>query len=281
MNYGAVPPTAIGLAAGLLTTAAAVALSATGLLPAWVTTPLLLLAGGLAAGLAAPVRPTIGALLGAATGVFAGFLEAVVAVLLWTPVPNQYITPPPLLLIALLGVIFSVPVYAVAGAVGAAVRPLLMPRSSSVERVRGLTPERRQLAGIAAGALIIAVSFGLWVVASRAGLYFDGNALTVLFLVSGLAGGFAAGVLSSGGARAGVGSGLLAGVFGLGAVALYFILQASTRPATGDGVPEGLWPIALAIMAFWVLPAVALGGALGGSFGKSSGPSQASPEREL
>ncbi len=280
MNDGAVPPAAIGLAAGLLTTAAAVALSATGLLPAWVTTPLLLLAGGLAAGLAAPVRPTIGALLGAATGVFAGVLQAIVAVLLWTPVPNQYLTPPPLLLIALLGVIFSVPVYAIAGAVGAAVRPLLMP-GSSVERVRGLTPERRQLIGIAAGALIIAVSFGLWVVASRAGLYFGGNADTVLFLVSGLAGGFAAGVLSSGGARAGVGSGLLAGVFGLGAVALYFIMQASTRPATGDGVPEGLWPIALAIMAFWVLPAVALGGALGGSFGKSSGPSQASPEREL
>jgi hypothetical protein len=37
--------------------------------------------------------------------------------------------------------------------------------------------------------------------------------------------------------------------------------------ATGDGVPEGLWPIALAIMAFWVLPAVALGG----SFRRPSG----------
>lgn len=173
MNYGAVPPAGVGLLAGLLTTAGAVALSATGLLPVWMTTPLLVLAGGLAAGLAAPVRPTIGALLGAATGVFAGVLQAVVAVLLWTPVPNQYITPPPLLLIALLGVIFSVPVYAVAGAVGAAVRPL-MPRPFAVERVQSPTPERRQLIGIAAGALIIVVAFGLSTVASRAGLYLNG-----------------------------------------------------------------------------------------------------------
>ncbi|MEN6341518.1 MAG: hypothetical protein ABFC89_03055 [Methanospirillum sp.] len=273
MNCGAVPPAGVGLFAGVATTTAAVALSATGLLPQWVTAPLLLLAGGLAAGLAAPVRPTIGALLGGATGLFAGFLQAVVAVLLWTPVPNQYITPPPLLLIALLGVIFSVPVYAVAGAAGAAVRPLLAPRPSPVERVRGPAPERRQVIGIAAGALIIVVLFALSSVASRAGLYLNGSALTVLLLVSGLAGGFAAGVLSSGGARAGLGSGLLSGVFGLGAVALYFIMQASTRPATGDGVPEGLWPIALAIMAFWILPAVALGGALGGSFRRPSGTS--------
>lgn len=278
MRFGTVPRPAIGLAAGLLTSTAVIALSTTGLLPTSVSTPLLLFAGGLAAGLAAPVRPTIGALLGAATGVFAGVLQAVVAVVLWTPVPNQYITPPPLIPIALALVIISAPVYAVAGAVGAAVRPLLLARPSSVERVRGLTPERRQLAGIAAGALIIAVPLGLApVVASRAGLYLNGNALTVLFLVSGLAGGFAAGILSSGGARAGVGSGLLSGVFGIGAVALYFIWQASTRAATGDGVPEGLWPIALAIMAFWVLPAVALGGALGGSFRRPAG---ASPEPE-
>ncbi len=278
MNYGTVPPAGVGLLAGLVTSTAAVALSATGLLPAWVTTPLLLLAGGLAAGLAAPVRPTTGALLGAATGIFAGFLQAVVAVLLWTPVPPQYITPPPLLLLALLGVIFSVPVYSVAGAAGAAVRPLLVPWPASAERGRVPTPERRQLIGIAVGALTIVVSFGLSVVASRAGLYLNGNALAVIFLAFGLAGGIAAGILSAGGARAGFGSGLLAGVFGLGAVALYFIVQASTRPATGDGVPEGLWPIALAMMAFWVLPAVALGGALGGSFRRPSG---ASPEPEL
>lgn len=278
MQQRTVPPAAIGLAAGVATTAVAVALNATGFLPAWIAATLLLFVGGLAAGLAAPVRPATGAVLGAATGVFAGVFQAVVAVILWTPVPNQYITPPPLVPIALALVIISAPVYAVAGAVGAAVRPLLMPRPSSVERVRGLTPERRQLAGIAAGALIIVVPLGLAPVAgSRAGLYLDGNTLTVLFLVSGLAGGFAAGIFSPGGARAGVGSGLLAGAFGIGVIALYFIWQASTR-ATGDGVPEGLWPIALAIMAFWVLPAAALGGALGGSFRRPSG---ASPEPEL
>lgn len=278
MDRGVIPPAAIGLLAGLLTSTAAIAISATGFLPVWATTPLLFLAGGLAAGLAAPVRPTTGALLGAATGIFAGFLQAVVAVLLWTPVPNQYITPPPLLLLALLGVIFYVPVYAVAGAAGAAVRPLLVPRPASAEGVPGPAPERQQLIGIAAGALIIVVLFALSGVASRAGLYLNGNALTVLFLASGLSGGFAAGVLSSGGARAGAGSGLLAGVIGLGVVALYFIWQASTSPVTGDGVPEGLWPIAIAIMAFWVLPAVTLGGTLGGSFRRPAG---ASPEPEL
>lgn len=279
MRYGTVPPAGIGLLAGLATSTVAIALSATGLLPVWATTPLLFLAGGLAAGIAAPVRPTIGALLGAATGVFAGVLQAGVAVLLWTPVPNQYITPPSLPLIALALVIISAPVYAVAGAVGAAVRPLLLARPSTAEQVRGLTPERRQVAGIVAGALIIAVPLGLaTVVAPRAGLYLNGNAYPVLFLVSAFAGGFVAGILSPGGARAGFGSGLLSGVFGIGAVALYFIWQASTRAGTGDGVPEGLWPITLAIMAFWVLPTVALGGALGGSFRRPAG---ASPEPEL
>lgn len=63
---------------------------------------------------------------------------------------------------------------------------------------------------------------------------------------------------------------------GHGAIALYLIRQASM--ATGDGFPEGLWPIAIAITAFWVLPAVALGGALGGSFRRPAG---ASPEPEL
>ena len=60
MHHGRIPPAAIGLLAGLLTTAVAVALTATGLLPPWLSTPLVLLAGGLAAGLAAPVRPTTG-----------------------------------------------------------------------------------------------------------------------------------------------------------------------------------------------------------------------------
>jgi len=128
-------------------------------------------------------------------------------------------------------------------------------------------------------ALVIAVPLGLAVVvAPRAGLLFsDGNTLNALFLVSGLAGGFAAGILSSGGARAGFGSGLLAGVFGLAAIALGMILISSGSA----GFAAGLWPIAVMILSFWVLPFAVMGGALGGSFGKSSGPSQASPEREL
>ena len=68
MDCGTVPPAGLGLLAGLAASTAAIALSATGLLPLWATTPLLFLAGGPAAGLAAPVRPTIGAVLGGALG---------------------------------------------------------------------------------------------------------------------------------------------------------------------------------------------------------------------
>ena len=279
MRTATVPPAAIGLAAGLLATAGAIALSAPGLLPAWLSTPLIFLAGGLAAGLAAPVRPTTGALLGAVTGLFAAVFTAVLTLVQWTPVPDQYITTPPLPLIALMLVIFYVPVYAVTGAAGAAVRPLLLARPASTERARSLTPGRRQLAGIAAGAFIIAVPLAIEViVVPRSGFWIDGGTLNGLFLVSGLAGGFAAGFLSPGGARDGAGSGLLAAVFGLGAIALFFIAQASMSPATGDGVPEGLWPIAILILGFFVLPASVLAGALGRSFRRPSG---ASPGTDL
>lgn len=274
MRSDTVPPVAIGLAAGLLTTAVAIGLGATGLLPPWLATPLLF-TGGLAAGLAAPVRTTIGAVLGGVTGVVAGLLQAAVMVAQWTPVPGQYVTPPPLFIIALTLVIFYVPVYVVAGAAGAVLRARFLAAGPPARRPF----ERRQWAGITSGALIIAVPLVLEVVvAPRLGIWIHGDTLNALFLVSGLAGGIAAGVLSPGGTRAGAASGLLSGVFGLGAIALYFIAQASLSPATGDGVPEGLWPIAIALMAFWVLPAVALGGALGGSFRRPAGTS---PEPEL
>jgi membrane associated rhomboid family serine protease len=107
------------------------------------------------------------------------------------------------------------------------------------------------------------------------------GAFIALFLASGLIAGFTAGVLSPGGARAGAASGLLSAVFGLGAIALYFIAQASASPATGDGVPEGLWPIAIMILGFFVLPAAVLAGALGGGLRTPSGPSQTSPGSEL
>ena len=275
MDQRAIPPAAIGLVAGLATATIAVALTATGLLPIWISTPLLFLAGGLAAGLAAPVRPTIGAVLGGVTGVVASLLQAAVMVAQWTPVPGQYVTPPPLFIIALALVIVYVPVYAVAGAAGAVLRA----RFLSAKPLARRPFERRQWAGITSGALIIAVSLVLEVVvAPPLGIWLHGDTLNALFLVSGLAGGVAAGVLSPGGARAGAVSGLLSAVFGLGAIALYFIAQASISPATGDGVPEGLWPIAIMILGVWVLPAAVVAGALGGSFSRSERPL---PEPEL
>ena len=262
MDHGAIPPAAIGLAAGLATSTVAIALSATGLLPGWATTPLLFLAGGLAAGIAAPVRPTTGALLGGVTGVFAAVLLTAVLLGQWTPVPDQYLMPPPFTLIAGASAIMLVPVNAAAGAVGTVARPRLL--TSRGYRARGWTPEQRQWLGIATGSLCIFV--GLW-----AGLLVEQNVPSALLLVSTFAGGFIAGILSPGGARAGFGSGLLVGVFGLGAVALYFIWQASITAAEGGSrFAAGLWPIAIAIMAFWVLPAVALGGTLGGSYRKPS-----------
>jgi hypothetical protein len=275
MRLDAVPPAAIGLAAGLLTSTVAIALSATGLLPVRATTPLLFLAGGLGAGLAAPVRPTIGALLGAVTGIFAAILMTVVYSVQMASVLSPYYSSPfaliPFALITVASVIMYVPVYAVAGAMGAAVRPRLGGlRRAPVEGTMGQALERRQWIGIAAGALCIVV--GLW-----AGLLIEQDVPSALLLVSTFAGGFVAGILSAGGARAGFVSGLLVGVFGLGAIALYFIWQASR--ATGDAFPTGLWPIALAIMAFWVLPAVALGGALGGSFRRPS-PAPFEPDRD-
>lgn len=274
MLEGTVPPAGIGLVTGLATAAIAIALTATGLLPVWISTPLLFLAPGLAAGLAAPVRPTIGAVLGGVTGVVAGLLQAAVMVAQWTPVPGQYVTPPPLFIIALALVIFYVPVYAIAGAAGAVLRARLLSAGPPARRPF----ERRQWAGITAGALIIAVPLVLEVVvAPRLGIWIQGDTMNALFLVSGLAGGVAAGVLSPGGTRAGAASGWLSAVFGLGAIALYFIAQASMSPATGDGVPEGLWPIAIMILGVWVLPAAVLAGALGGSVRPAGG----SPELEL
>ncbi len=157
------------------------------------------------------------------------------------PDPEMFFSPFPFALIAVASVIMFIPVYAVAGAVGAAVRPRLVgPRRAPVERTAGQTLERRQWIGIAVGALCIAVALGLASVAGLwAGLYLNGNALTVLFLVSAFAGGFAAGILSAGGARAGFGSGLLAGVFGLGAIALYFICAGLDETGNGRWCSRG------------------------------------------
>lgn len=270
MRFGTVPRPAIGLAAGLLTSTAVIALSATGLLPTPVSTPLLLFAGGLAAGLAAPVRPTIGALLGAVTGIFTALPLTIVYLVQMASVSSPYPSPP-FALIAGASVILFVPLNAAAGALGAAVRLLVGLRDAPAERTADRAPAWRQWVGIAVGALCILP--GMW-----AGILIGMIDPFPMFLVFALAGGFAAGILSAGGARAGIGSGLLAGVFGISAVALYFIRQASM--ATGHGLSEGLWQIAIVLMAFWVLPAAALGGALGGSFRKSSGPPPALADQD-
>ena len=269
MRSDTVPPVAIGLAAGLLTTAVAIGLGATGLLPPWLATPLLF-TGGLAAGLAAPVRTTIGAVLGGVTGVVAAVLLTVVLSVQWNPDPEMFFSPFPFALIAVASVLMLAPLNAVAGAVGAAVRPRLVgSRRATVDRKQPAAAERWQWAGIAAGTLCI-------LAVSRASTLVAPGTLPAVFLIAALGGGFVAGVLSPGGARAGFVSGLLVGVFALGGMAVYGIWQASM--ATGDGVPEGLWPLAIALMALWVLPAVALGGALGGSLRRPAG---ASPEPEL
>jgi hypothetical protein len=268
MNDGAVPPAAIGLAAGLLTTAVAVALSVTGLLPAWVTTPLLLLAGGLAAGLAAPVRPTIGALLGAVTGIFAAILLTIVYIVQMASVLGPYYSSPPFALTAGVSILMFTPLNTAAGAVGAAVRPHLVglrdvPAKPTAEQAL----ERRQWAGIAVGALAILSFMVMWWFAGNLMWQLIGWAIgwadpAPLVLIFSLAGGVAAGFLSAGGVRAGITSGLLSGLLSLAAFALLLILQASM--ATVHGASEAIWAIALAYMAFWVLPAAVVGGALGG-----------------
>ncbi len=268
MQRFTLPPAAIGLAAGLLVTAAAVALSATGLLPESVFTPFLVVAGGLAAGLAAPVRPTTGALLGAVTGIFAAILLTIVYIVQMASVLGPYSSSPPFALSAGISILMFTPLNTAAGAVGAAMRPHLVgPRDVSAEPTAEQALERRQWAGIAVGGLAILSFMVMWWFAGNLMWQLIGWAIgwadpAPLVLIFSLAGGVAAGFLSAGGVRAGITSGLLSGLLSLAAFALLLILQASM--ATGLDASEAIWAIALVIMAFWVLPAVALGGALGG-----------------
>ena len=262
MHHGRIPPAAIGLLAGLMTTAAAVALTATGLLPPWLSTPLVLLAGGLAAGLAAPVRPTTGALLGAAAGVFAAVLLSIALSVLWHPDPDRYYSPFPFALIAVASVMLYVPPNAIAGAVGAAVRPALVARTAAGERARGLTPERRQWLGIAAGALLI-------IGASWASVLVAPGSLSAVFLVSGLRGrvrrGHPLGRRGAGGGR--VGPPLRPSS---ASGPSRSITWGRPRRRRGTACPRGSGRSPLALMGVVVLPAVALGGALGGSVRKPS-----------
>lgn len=281
MRSSTAPPLVMGLLAGLLTSTAVIVLSATGLLPVSVSTPLLLVAGGLAAGLAAPVRPTTGALLGAVTGIFAAVLLTIVYIVQMASVLGPYYSSPPFALTAGVSILMFTPLNTAAGAVGAAVRArLTAPQPGRREGFGGWTPERRQWTGIAVGALAILSFMVMW--------WFAGNVVwrltglpdsAPLVLIFSFAGGVAAGFLSAGGVCAGILSGLLSGLFSLASFALLLIAQASMVAV--HGVPEVLWPIVIAYMAFWVLPAVALGGALGASFRKPTGrsviPSESDP----
>ncbi|MEN6517377.1 MAG: hypothetical protein ABFC38_04205 [Methanospirillum sp.] len=277
MRDGAIPPAGIGVLAGLLTTAAVVALSVTGILPQWPGAPLLYFAGGLAAGLAAPVRPTTGALLGAVTGVFAAILLTIAASVYWTSAPNMYYPPFPLALIAVLYVIAYAPVYAVAGAVGAAVRPRLAglrsaPAERAPVRTSGWTPERRQWTGIAAGAVLVVLAF--W-----ASVLLGSELVSPLLLVSAFGAGVVAALFSRGGARAGAESGFLSGVFGSGVLPLYVLVQSSQAATGGSRFVAGLGLIALTVTGAQVLPAAVLGGPLGGSFRRPS-PASPGPDRD-
>lgn len=255
MAHRMLSPAGIGLLAGWLTSAGIIAISVAGLLPAWASMPLLLFGGGLAAGLAVPVRPTIGALLGAVTGVFTAVLLTIMLGVQGTPALEQYVTPFPLAPVALALVILYTPTYAIAGALGAAVRTRLSgPRPASMERARRWTPELRQWVGISVGAIFI--------IAFWAAMQLQPGTPLSLFLVFAFAGGVMSGLLSYGGARAGVASSLLSGIFGLGIIAIFLAWQGL---ATG-GFAAGLWPIAIALMGLMGLPAAALGGAIGGSF---------------
>ncbi|HIH04442.1 MAG TPA: hypothetical protein HA263_11565 [Methanoregulaceae archaeon] len=142
--------------------------------------------------------------------------------------------------------------------------------AGETERAQGWTPEPLKRAGIAIGALPILSFMVMW--------WFAGNVVwrlthlpdsAPLVLIFSLAGGVAAGFLSAGGVRAGITSGLLSGLLSLAAFALLLILQASM--ATAHGASVVIWPIALVYMAYWVLPAVAVGGALGGTIAPGRG----------
>lgn len=138
------------------------------------------------------------------------------------------------------------------------------PRPASMERARRRTPELRQWVGISVGAIFI--------IAFWAAMQLEPGTPLSLFLVFAFAGGVVSGLLSYGGARAGVASSLLSGIFGLGVIAIFLAWQGL---ATG-GFAAGLWPIAIALMG---LPAAALGGAIGGSFRNPSLRSEGADDR--
>lgn len=262
MQRPAVPPAAIGLAAGLLVSTAAASLATTDAGRSWTVLLLILLGGGLTAGLAAPVRPAVGALLGGATGLFAACLITALTTLPASMAPAirpSFLDP---IILTMWGMLF-VPLYAVAGAVGAAVRPHLTCADGVVGGLRTRVAAPRARAGIVAGAPCI-------IAGTAASALADSIPSGIPILISAFAGGLAAGLIARGGIRAGLDAVLLAGLVGLGVVAIWGMWQLSTGP--GNGIPVPLWPLAVAVRGFMVLPVVGVAGALGGALGRRSLP---------
>lgn len=124
--------------------------------------------------------------------------------------------------------------------------------------------ERRQWAGIAAGAVVVVVAWVISYVAAASNNY------SGFYLVPGsvFAGGVIAGALSPRGWRSGSVSGLLSWTFGVGVFQLYILAQVPLVAAAGGHFEPGLMLMAVAMMAFVFLPVAILGGVLGGTLGQ-------------
>ena len=135
------------------------------------------------------------------TGVFAAIFQTIALFAMWAPDTGRLFSPLPFALITVASVSLYNPVYAMAGAVGAAVRRRIAGlRRASAEpapdRAPGLTPERLQWAGIAAGVLILLIG-------SRASAQVAPSSLFPPTLISAFAAGLVAVFLSLGGALGG------------------------------------------------------------------------------
>ena len=107
--------------------------------------------------------------------------------------------------------------------------------------------DRFQWIGIIVGSLIIAGSFFLI------------GSLNLLQIVPPLTGGFIAGLFSRGGTRAGIESGVLAGIVGIGILAVYLLWISSQA----TGFIAGLAGIVLIVTTIITIPLAVIGGVAG------------------
>ncbi|MEN6517823.1 MAG: hypothetical protein ABFC38_06475 [Methanospirillum sp.] len=127
--------------------------------------------------------------------------------------------------------------------------------------------ERRQWAGIGAGAVVVVV---VWLIVWLISFAIAPKDLSgaILIPVSVFAGGVVAGILSPGGWRSGAVSGLLSCVFAVSVLELYILAQVPLAAAAGWHFEPDLTLTVFGIVGFIVLPVAILGGALGGSLGR-------------